>query len=249
MPVSAATGTQQTIDSLVLRAYQMAGLEDKYGGGPGNPDWEQKAAFGRVMLNSLVKYCMTLGMQPRFYANLDVETVEGQQSYVVPVDIVDLGGMAVYVPEGEDANASASQQPLAQVNRETWTVMSGKNETGIPSLYYYDKATPAGVYTASVRFYPIPDVDDAVIRFQAQRRVFDSLDGAATVDLDGSWELAILTALSSMLARSDGARVMANELDDKAMFIIDSTLMRNKSGDGPINVSIDVAVPGLWRTR
>lgn len=195
MTISSTSGANLTIDTLVLRAYQMAGLMAAEQGRTG-PTWTQKASLARDLLQTVLNELQTDGVMAHFVNAYTLTLVSGTYIYSMPAATVKVIEDGAYIAASEtDISKASGETPVLQKDRETWQRLSAKSATSRPTLFYVEESLePIRVF-----LWPIPD-EAGTIRFQLERTLADTTDGAATVDLPLYWTQFLIWELAHQLA-------------------------------------------------
>lgn len=193
MTVSTDRGTAMTIDAIVLTAYQLAGLLP-----PTATLDPSRGAFGRTILNTILSEMATDGVSARWVDFYNLTLVSGTYKYSMPEYVVEVIGNGAYIAASEtNITQAASEFAVTEISREEWQNIGTKSTTGWTSWYYQHEGP--GDYIKQVYLWPIPD-EAATIRFQVQVQPYDSLTGAATLDLKTYWMQYILWELAHQFA-------------------------------------------------
>lgn len=180
MTVSTSFAVRQTIDEIVLGAYQLGGVVDADGTmTPG------QRAVGRQKLYTLINQLTGEGVQARFVVFFNLTLTVGTFAYTLSEEYVDVVGDGAYIdPTNTELDKADGETPVRQVDRATWQRYSSKNAEGRPYNYYVHRAGPG--YAIELRVWPVPD-EAGTIRFQLQRNPRSALDGSVTLDLQQYW--------------------------------------------------------------
>ena len=189
-----------TIDSVVRNSYILATLMNVQEAASGK-QWEARAAFGRTMLEMLVKRLEAKGKLVRAREFYNVQLVAGQLEYPLPSSLMDVYEDGAFIPVGQDVNAANGEVPVKQIDMEMWQRLSAHAAQNRPTLYLcYRAADPL-----TIRVWPTPDTTNAgTIRFQVYRFLGNCTDGSKNVDLELYWRLALTYMLAGILAESSG---------------------------------------------
>jgi len=186
-----STSTRElTINTIVRRAYQLAGLMNP-GEGEGSAQFKEKAAMARDFLELIVDDLQTEGIFVRSVDFYTLTLVKGQEEYTLPLDTLDLHGSAMYL----DPNQTTGETMVTMIPRESYQRLSNKTAQGRPYLYYPNKVDSK----VEVFLWPVPD-QAGTIRFQRRRLLADNTDGNATIDLERYWAKYIVWELAHHLA-------------------------------------------------
>jgi hypothetical protein len=211
MTVMSTSGRRFTIDTIVQRALNMAGLLEVSQALSSQPALR---LFALDMLETVVDDLQTHGVIARAAGFYDLTLVAGTHRYSLPTSVLDVSGDGAYMPPGTaDLTAASSEQLVSQIDRDAWHRISDKSATGQPTMFY----THRELDQAQVRLWPIPDADSAgYIRFPVHRHLADNTDGNATIDLDVYWQGYLIYKLASVCAQAQGLAQSAVLLDGQA---------------------------------
>lgn len=179
------------IDTIVLRAYQLAGLLDHSASSAG-PTWASKASMARDFLEVDLQ-----GLQARGYLARSLEfypllLIADQNPYTLPYDTFDLIGTATYLPEG----STSGETHITMIDFYGYQKMSDKQAGGVPSVFYPHRAS-----TFQVFFWPVPNANSlGTITFQRRRILATMREGDKTVDCEAAWNEYFLYSLAHKLA-------------------------------------------------
>lgn len=196
MTVAATATRELDINTLLLRAFQLAGLMPMEAAASG-AQWDARAAYGRDMLEMIVKHVQSEGNITRDVELYDVTLTAGTASYTMPSDTLSVSGTAMYC---EDPAVDTTQLQVRSIDREEYQLKSNKEQQGLPTLYY-----PARGGSIVLTLWMVPDTTGAVLTVQRQRLLADNSTGGATVDLERSWAKYLIWELAHHFAVSSGA--------------------------------------------
>jgi hypothetical protein len=198
--VASSSTAELTINQVVRNAFVLASLMswDEQASGI---QWENRAIFGRQMLENLIKSLETEGRLSRARRFYELTLVDGTSEYTLPEAIMDVYGDAMYVGPDEPTPADA-EYPVCLLSMEGWQRLQAKSATGMPTGYFPYRGGTA----IQVRLWPVPDEDEdgGIIRFQVYYLLANATDGAATVDLERFWTSYLTTELAAVLAEAAG---------------------------------------------
>jgi hypothetical protein len=183
------------IDTLVLTAYQYAGLVNELQTAEG-PHWEARSAYGRRQLEIIIDRLAADGIYERSMELYDVTVPAGSTYVEMPADTVDIRGVSAMLDVG------GAQVALENISRDEYFALPSPTSTGsIPAQVYLARGSPMRLYLT-----PVPE-GDCVIRVQRQRLSYDNSQGTATPDLERYWTDFIVHELAARLALSAGVAV------------------------------------------
>lgn len=196
MTISSTSNTRRTINQIVQMAYQLTGTVD-IGAPTSGLEWDQRMAFGRNFLDSILDEIASEGVQSRLVDFLNVSLTANTADYTLSESILELVGDGAYIPSGQTLTAAQGETPVKPVDRETWQAYSSKNAQGRPTSYYAHHGTTG--YTITLKLWPRP-IEAGTIRFQVLRAPADTLDGTSTIDMHEFWVQCVVWELAHQLA-------------------------------------------------
>lgn len=195
MTISTSIGRELDVDVIVRRSYQLAGLIPAEQGTSG-PNWAQRSALGRDLLETIVDEIQTEGVFARSVSMTTVALTSGTYTYTLPSTVFDCVENGSYIAASEsDLTKATAETPVIQKDREAWQVLGSKAATGRPIMFWTDRS----VFPIQVNLWPIPN-EAGHIRFQTQRLLSDVEDSNVTVDLERYWVQYLLWELAHHLA-------------------------------------------------
>lgn len=195
MTISASAGYELTIDKLVRRAYQIAGLMPAEQGMAGQT-WNARADLGRDLLGTILDEIQTDGAFRRSVSFTTVTLTAGTYIYTLPATVFDVLGDGAYISAAEtDLTKANAETPVIQKDRETWQRMSAKSATGIPTMFFVDPS----VFPVQVYFWLIPR-EAGHVRLQTYRLLANVTQGANTIDIERYWHQFLIWELAHQLA-------------------------------------------------
>lgn len=239
MTVSTSTGRKFTIDVLVTLAFRRAGLVSIT-----QTPRETELKHGRLVLENVVDELAVYGGPfARTTAFINVSITKGQTEYPLPATVLDLLSPAMYIdPTNTDITRADGETPIDLVSEEEWTKYSSKSASGRPIKMYADRTSSDDIVTAVL--WPVPDEAGATVRFYVQRRLADTDDGGATLDLQTYWNPYIISRLAARLAQDSSLDQRSAKLDSEAeRQLIFARGKANERADNQIYVSHDT---GSW---
>jgi hypothetical protein len=163
--------------------------------GTDDAQWTADYAFARERLDIVVNALATRGVSARAISFRNVTLVSGTQSYSLEATVLDVLGDGAYAEPGEDPLETNGLTLVKQIPSHTFQRLAAKDSSGRPSLFYPDRTAD----TITVYFWPIPD-EAGVVQLRTRRKLADTYDGAATLDLEESWDHYIIKAMEAELA-------------------------------------------------
>lgn len=182
------------IDTIVLRAYQLAGLLDHSASSAG-PTWASRASMARDFLELDLQ-----GLQARGYLVRSIEfypltLVAGTNPYTLPEVTFDLIGTATYLPAG----STAGETHISMIDAYGYQKISDKQSGGVPSVFYPHRAAAFQVY-----FWPVPDASSlGTVTFQRRRILATMRQGDKTIDCEAAWNEYFFYSLAHKLAMAN----------------------------------------------
>jgi hypothetical protein len=199
MTVSSTRGTELTVDQIVRRAWQMAGLMS-INESTGSPGWTEKASFGYTLLDTILDEIQTEGVFAKQVILEDTPLTADDYTYTMNAYVLDIVGDGMYIDASETDTTKASGETLVkQIDREEWHRTSAKNASGRPTLFFFDRSL------RELKLWPIPD-QAGTIRFQIHKFMSDSYEGGATLELRQYWNQYLIYALAHDIAVWSGRR-------------------------------------------
>lgn len=196
MTVSTSVGSRLTIREIIYQAFVGVGLRNT-NQGTDDVQWENDFNFAKKRLDIIVNSLPNDGDFARSISFEDVTLTAGTAFYNMPTDIVDIIGDAMYIDAGETVSAASGETLVKQVNSSKWQEYSDKSSQGRPHMFYPHREHD----TIQVRLRQTPD-EAGTIRFRCTRKLADTLDGEATLDLQDYWDRAIIASLEVDLAKA-----------------------------------------------
>lgn len=196
MTAMSASTREIDIDTLTLRAYQLAGLMPMEATASG-VQWEARGAYARDMLEMIVKNIQAEG---GVTTNIELYTVTleaGEPSYAMPSSTLRVFGVAMY-----RESSTTDELQVREMDRDEYQRISNKDEAGRPVRYY---AARSSVITLNL--WMVPDVDASTLVVQRERLLGNTTDPTASVDLERSWNKYLLWELAHHLAVSGGQEI------------------------------------------
>lgn len=201
MTIATTAAIDLPIETIVLRAYQLAGLMDA-GASTTSPNWPTHVTMAKDFLELDIK-----GLQARGFFTRSIDTyalaitteTAGTNPYTLSADTLDVLGTAMYLPTGVTDAASA----VVAVTREQYQLLSNKTVEGRPQIFCLEHKDGLRVY-----FWPVPGLaDTGTVTFQRVRILATMRDGNKTIDMQGYWHEYFLYSLAHKLALSAGQPV------------------------------------------
>jgi hypothetical protein len=191
--ISSTVGTQLTIQQVVATAYQLAGVYNTE-----HQPSVADAAFGRLLLDTICNELAADGVFARAVSFLEQTLTVDTYRYTLATSILDLVGDAAYIAADQtDTTRATGESMLRQITREEWHRLGDHAAVGVPSMFYCHRENDQ----IQAWLYPIPD-EAGTVRFQAQRKLADTYDASATLDLEEYWYQAIIWELAFQLGMS-----------------------------------------------
>ncbi len=234
-----------TIDSVVRNSYVLATLMDVQEPMSG-VRWTARAAFGRTMLEMLVKRLEAKGKLVRAREFYNVTLVAGQSEYPLPSSLMDVYEDGAFIPPGQTIDAANGEVPVKQIDMEMWQRLSAHAAQNRPTLYFcYRAADPL-----TIRVWPTPDATNAgTIRFQVYRFLGNCTDGSKNVDLELYWRMALTFMLAGILAQSAGLDNGANLSQQGEAYMIEALGYSHQRTPGQAVVAYRPMYPAARRSR
>ncbi len=238
MTVSTSVGRKFTIDVLITLAFRRAGLVSIT-----QTPRENEKAHGRLVLEQVTDELAVFGTFARVTSFVNVALTKGTTRYALPVTVLDLLSPGMYIdPTNTDVDMADGETPIDLIREEEWTKYSSKSASGRPVKMYADRSSDDDIVTAVL--WPVPDEEGATVRFFVQRRLADTDDGNATLDLQTYWNPYIVSRLAARLAQDSSLDARSAKLDAEAeRQLIFARGKANERADNQIYVDHDT---GSW---
>jgi hypothetical protein len=191
MTVALTAAIDLPIDTIILRAYQLAGLLDHSAMSSG-PTWMSKASMARDFLELDLQGISARGYLVRSIDFYPLTLVAGTNPYDLPAVTFDLIGTATYLPLGQQSG----ETHIAMTDYYGYQKISDKLSAGVPSVFYPHRAATFQVY-----FWPVPDAGAlGTVTFQRRRILATMREGDKTIDCEAAWNEYFLYSLAHKLA-------------------------------------------------
>lgn len=195
MTVMSTTSKEFTIDEIVRLAYRRAGLLEVH-----ETLDEQRASAGRDQLQLIVHELEAEGLYARCLTTELVTLTSGTFTYSLTSAVVDVQGDGEYIAASEtDVTKASAETRVQMVSFERWHQISAKSAQARPTHY----AARRNGSVVTVNLWPIP-TEAGRIRFPVWRKLADTTDGTATVDLARQWVSYLVLRLGRDLAMDAG---------------------------------------------
>ncbi len=241
MTIGTTVGRELNVNTIVLRADQLAGLMAPEQGFSG-PTWNPRAAFGRDLLETILDELQTEGVFARGVSFTNLTLVAGTAIYALPETVFDVIEDGSYIAAGEDVDAATAEMPVIQKDRETWQRIGTKSVESQPTLFFTDRS----VFPIQVRLWPTPS-EAGTIRFQTHRLLADTTDGNTTVDLERYWVQYLMWELAHQLASS------ASHPESKCARLAQTAAMKKERAKAYSNQGVPSQIyldhPTSWSSR
>ncbi len=236
MTVSTSVGRQVTIASLIGVSSKLAGLMNA----AQTPD-ANRTNFAKLLLEQILDGLQSEGVSARAASFYTLQLEYGVWQYTMDATVLDVMGNGAYIQASEpDPERAAHESPVQQISQEHWQGLSTKSSEARPMMYYAHRVTSP----CQVWLWPTPD-EGGRIRFPVHRKLADTNDAGATLDLETYWHDAITWQLAHDLAAasslSTGKLSYFQNLADKKKAHAKSY----SKGHAPVQFVLDHATP--WR--
>lgn len=238
MTISSSSTHEFTIDTIVKRAYGIAGLLEA----SQNPK-PADSLLGREFLDTILQDLETEGLFARRVRFEEVTLEEGVYVYELDAATIDVVGTGMYIAPGQTLDRASGELPVKVIARENWQLLSAKDATGTPRMVFPDR----GGTSVMATFWPIPSSteDGGTVRLPVHRLSADTLEGAKTPDAERYWTGYFMWELGHYLAISKGKGVgTASYLHSIAMKKLERC--KAKSNEGVSNQMV-VNHPTGWQ--
>lgn len=202
MTISSTRSYDPTIDAIVKKAMVLSGLL--------NPAQSitstNNAAAAEVVREHLADVMDELpsrGVTLRHVAFTEQTLTAGTYKYVQDASVIDVLGDAMYIDAGDDVDEANGETLVTQVTMDHWNRLSAKDASGRPTQMFAYRTGP----TIELRLWPIPD-EAGTLRFQANVKPADSLDGSKTPDMPSYWRSYLQFEIASRYLMDTGGDMM-----------------------------------------
>lgn len=192
MTANAATTYEFSIGQLVTNAYKLAGLINVAQGLD-----EQKASYGRLELEGMLKHLEAQGLQVKVLDFVKVQLTAGTDRYTLNDTVLDVVGDGMYLPEDQlaDTEHASGETQIRLISMDRWQKLTTKAATGRPVMMYPHRAGAQ----VEIRLWPIPQ-EDGMVRLQCQMLYPNATNGNNTPGLERPWYQCLKYGLAHELA-------------------------------------------------
>lgn len=214
MTVSSSVGQQFTIGTLIAMAYRLAGLINV-----GQLPSAAQLTFARDLLDTMLDGLQAEGVSARARGFENLTLTADTYKYSLTESALDVVGPGMYIAADQtDLERATGETPVTMVSADQWQLTSSKAATGRPTLYYPYRATAP----VQVWLWPIPD-EAGTVRFQVHRKLADTNDDNATLDLEIYWSQFVLWELAHQVMAASGLGIgrlgyYAGQAEKKKMY-------------------------------
>jgi hypothetical protein len=192
MTVATSAAIDLPIDTIILRAYQLAGLLDHSASSAG-PTWMSKASMARDFMELDLQGLQARGYLVRSMDFYPLTLVSGMNPYAMPPVTFDVIGTATYLPVG----STSGETHISMIDYHAYQKISDKASGGVPSVFYPHRGGPV----FEVYFWPVPDATSlGTVTFQRRRILATMREGDKTIDCEAAWNEYFLYSLAHKLA-------------------------------------------------
>src|SRR6185295_5829783 len=217
MTTSATATFELSIDSLLRRSFQIAGLIEA-SQSPRSDDLSMARDFLGMELDAL----QADGVVLRTVIRTTLPLIASTSSYTLDNDTIDValdpGNMA-----GMIVPASDGETPVRAIARAEYQQIVTKDTEALPTLVYIEKQA-----TTTLHFWPVPPDSTLTFSYSKIRLPRDSTTGSNTPDLARRWAKAICYQMAWQIAMAKSvplSRVQALQ------GLADSFMTRARLGD------------------
>lgn len=206
------------LNSLVEEAFERCGAELRTG-------YDLKTA--RRSLNLLSIEWANRGINLWTIEQGSIPLVQGDGTYDLPVDTIDLLDHVVRTQTGEGQNDIS----VSRISVDTYANIPSKNATGRPIQVWINRqsgaTTPSGVQAPTINLWPLPDQSNYyTFVYWRMRRINDAGDGINTPDIPFRFLPALVAGLAYQLAlkvpnASERLDVLKMQYDEQWQFASD----------------------------
>lgn len=198
MTIASSSTVELTVDQIVLQAFRLASVMPLEQGASGI-QWERRASAARLYLETIVKGLEAEGRLAKGRKYYTFPLVTGQNDYTMPAAVMDVYGVAEYIPAGQDPTAATTEIQVNQISMETWQTLGNRTLETIPSMYWCDRQGASVV----LHIWPKPS-EAGSLRVQAYYLLANVTEGQSTVELERHWTAYLVNALAAYLAEATG---------------------------------------------
>lgn len=208
-----------TINTIVKDALVRAGLLHPQQS-VGDHQHKDLAAFARRQLADLITELMASNVILRWVQFNTLTLTASTADYQLALGIEDVLGSLMYKPA-----ATSAETTIRQMRDEEWQRLTSKEADGVPSRCLVYKADEQ----LTLRFWPVPDLTGATVRYRAHVRPFDMDDGSLCLDMPPYWTNWVKDSLGACLAGSQGLAQREQTLYAKARAQYDRNMNKSQS--------------------
>ncbi len=194
MTVASTATFELSVDQLLRRAFQLAGLYVA-----AQSPRADDMALARDLLGMELDALQAEGVVLRTVIRTTLPLVTSTSSYTLANDVIDVftdpSNMA-----GMIVPASGGETPVRAISRMEYQQIVKKDVEATPTLVYVEK-----LETVSLHFWPVPPTSTTSFRYSEIRLPRDSTTGAVTMDLARRWQKAMLWTLAYAIAEAKSA--------------------------------------------
>jgi len=191
MTIATSAAIDLPIDTIILRAYQLAGLLDHSASSAG-PTWMSKASMARDFMELDLQGLQARGFLVRSIDFYPLPLVADTNPYDLPPVTFDLIGTATYLPPG----STSGETHISMIDYHAYQKISDKQSGGIPSVFYPHRAATFQVY-----FWQVPDAMSlGTVNIQRRRILATMREGDKTIDCEAAWNEYFMYSLAHKLA-------------------------------------------------
>lgn len=239
MTIAASATAELTIDQIVLQAFRLASVMPLEQGASGI-QWERRASAARLYLETIVKSLETEGRLAKARKYYVVPLTQDVVDYTMPGAILDVYGVAEYIPADQDPDTATSEIQVQQISMETWQTLGSRSAQAIPSMYWCDRQGANVV----LHIWQRPP-EAGFLRVPAYYLLANATGGADTVELERHWTLYLVNQLAAYLAEATG------QAQDKILRLTGqaSQLLLKAKGYSRERTGFSLVLnhPGVWR--
>lgn len=193
MTTSGTTTYNITRDQVITEALEMLGVYE-----PGvAPSTNDLTSCART-LNLIVKEWATNGWFPWLYQTVSQALVVGTLSYTISPSGADItANRPMRIAQAWIRDANSNDTPLIPLSRQEYSILTPKNQPGIPNSIFYDPQITTGVLYP----WPVLSITGYTLYIVFQRQIQDvATTGSAsteTFDMTQEWFLPLAYALAA----------------------------------------------------
>lgn len=193
MATSGTTVYQINRDEVMLEALEMLGVYE-----PGaTVSAADRTSLSRT-LNLIVKQWATNGWMPWLLQTASISLVVGTASYTIaPSGAALTANRPMRIAQAWLRDSNSNDTPLIIISNQEYSILTPKNQAGIPNSLFYDAQIVAGVLYP----WPVMSITGYTLYIRFQRQIEDVSQSTSasteTFDMPQEWFLPLAYALAA----------------------------------------------------